>query len=79
MAAISTLRRSSSRARKELSQPKNLTKRTDCRISCVSDTRWSVVRLMAFAAHEQALDGPGQDGHADDQQREAGRARRTSG
>ncbi len=48
MAVISRFRNSSRRFMKEFSQPKNLTKRTDCRISCVRPTLWSVILLIAF-------------------------------
>lgn len=43
----SLVRRPLRRCRKDSSQPKYLTKRTDRRISWVSETRWSVMRLMA--------------------------------
>lgn len=45
---ISRFRISLRRSRKLLSQPKNLTNLTPCRISWVRETRWSVSLLMLF-------------------------------
>src|SRR4051795_4837814 len=45
---ISRLRSSFNRWRKLVSHPKNLTNLTDDIISCVSETRWSVILVMAF-------------------------------
>ena len=43
------------RSKKLLSQPKYFTNRTDCRISCVRETLWSVILLIAFLRTKRDL------------------------